>query len=279
MRDRGIATKRETKLQSRREVSGRDRPEDGCVAAGSHMRCTALVGGCSSELEQLQQRLDVRIGATGDVAPVLIEANLILYNKLARCMASKVMIVTLPTIQATENKSLKLEIAADYARRAAVELGRLDVVLLPDALTSASHESLTAGLIVGHMSALARQLRSYVIAPIRELRADNTSYNTAVLIDRAGATLGVYRQSFPASKGIHPSPDGVRLFELDFGRAAILLSWDQHFAELWQAAGALGADVVFWPESSPTIDVLAAAARHNYFVAGSSVDSTPLCRC
>ena len=84
MRDRGIATKRETKLQSRREVSGRDRPEDGSVAAGSHMRCTALVGGCSSELEQLQQRLDVRIGATGGVAPVLIEANMMLYNSIVR---------------------------------------------------------------------------------------------------------------------------------------------------------------------------------------------------
>ena len=67
----------------------------------------------------------------------------------------------------------------------------------------------------------------------------------------ACSTIGVYRKSFPTAKelqqGILPSPDGVSVFDLDFGRVAVLICYDQQFAELWHAAGALGADVVFWP--------------------------------
>ena len=101
------------------------------------------------------------------------------------------------------------------------------------------------------MRAVARRLQTYVIVPIWEMKR-NTTYNTAVLLDRDGSTVGLYRKIFLTDKersgsGLTASADGVHTFDLDFGRVAILVCWDQQFSELWQAVAALGADVVFWP--------------------------------
>ena len=145
-----------------------------------------------------------------------------------------------------------------YAKAAAARFGQLDVVLFPEDVTVPRNdaafrgESLARGPTIVSMSALARELGSYVLAPIHEWDTErNTTYNTAVVIGQDGGTVGVYRKSFPTPKeieeGIVPSPDGVRIFDLDFGRVAVLVCWDEQFPELWHAVGAMGADVVFWP--------------------------------
>ena len=62
---------------------------------------------------------------------------------------------------------------------------------------------------------------------------------------------------------------GVSLpvFDLDFGRIAILTCWDFNFPELWNAAAAQGADAVFWPAAAKGDEnVQGHALNNNFFV-------------
>ena len=54
--------------------------------------------------------------------------------------------------------------------------------------------------------------------------------------------------------GVWPASSGVRAFDLDFGRIAVLVCFDINFAELWLQAEGLGADLVVWPSAMATPD-------------------------
>ena len=123
------------------------------------------------------------------------------------------------------------------------------------------------------MKALARDLGSYVLVTVCELAVDGTTYSTAVLIDRAGDICGTHRKVFPTqtelANGVKPSHDGVGVYHVDFGRVSVLL--DGQHPELWQAAGAAGADVVFWPTvSNSSYTAAMYAALYNYYVVSAS---------
>ena len=86
----------------------------------------------------------------------------------------------------------------------------------------------------------------YVVCPIREQAADGRQYNTAVLLDREGSVAGYYRKVFVFwdEKGRHPSDEGVKVFDTDFGRIALLTCFDANFDEVWQEAERKGAEIV-----------------------------------
>ena len=79
-----------------------------------------------------------------------------------------------------------------------------------------------------------------------------------------------YRKHFPTLKEISANVQpGVFLpvFDLDFGRIAILTCWDINFPELWNAAAAQGADAVFWPAAAKGGEnVQGHAMNNNFFV-------------
>jgi hypothetical protein len=112
----------------------------------------------------------------------------------------------------------------------------------------------------------AKQYNMYVICPIRE-KVGEKEYNTAVLIDRKGKVAGWYRKIFiaPGEEAI-PSQEGVKVFDTDFGKICILTCFDSNFAELWQQADLLGAELVFWISGSSAngIWLNAYAVIHSY---------------
>lgn len=98
------------------------------------------------------------------------------------------------------------------------------------------------GPIVTSVRAVAAQHRMNIILPIHEARG-GAAYNTAVVIDRDGEVVGTYSKVFPvfgnasqtvppntasgasevAGPGsVLPAPSGVKAFDLDFGRVAVL---------------------------------------------------------
>lgn len=127
------------------------------------------------------------------------------------------------------------------------------------------------GPLVSSIRAVAKRHRMNIVLPIHEA-LDGRQYNTAVVIDREGAVVGVYRKVFPvwgdASQRVPPTaqgggevgpPDnvtpssaGVVAFDLDFGRIAVLVCFDTNFSELWQQAAALGAELVVYPSANST---------------------------
>lgn len=130
-----------------------------------------------------------------------------------------------------------------------------------------------SGPTITAVAEVARMHRMYVVAPIRELYVHPGSptreFNTAVLIGRDGTVVGQYRKMFPvigpppprgplgpaAEAGVTPGMDGVSVFQLDFGRVAILTCFDINFPELWASARARQADVVVWPSAMVVPDM------------------------
>ena len=87
-----------------------------------------------------------------------------------------------------------------------------------------------------------------MVCPIREQSADERQYNTAVLLDRAGQVAGLYRKVFVFwGEGLNLGQEGVKVFDIDCGRIALLTCFDLNFDELWQEAERQGAEIVFWP--------------------------------
>jgi hypothetical protein len=136
------------------------------------------------------------------------------------------------------------------------------------------------GPLVQSVSKIAAQYQMNVVLPIHESRGDKF-FNTAVVLDRQGRTVGTYSKVFPvfgntsghgahgeieAPDSVWPSSAGVKAFDLDFGRIAVLICFDINFAELWQQAEALGTDLVVWPSAMVTPDpsTLGYARIHQY---------------
>ena len=108
----------------------------------------------------------------------------------------------------------------------------------------------------------------YVLCPIREQAPDGKQYNTAVLLDRSGNVAGAYRKVFVFwGEGLNVSEEGVKVFDADFGRIAILTCFDANFDELWQEAERKGAEMVLWPSAYGGGLVLNGYAMiHNYWI-------------
>jgi hypothetical protein len=120
-------------------------------------------------------------------------------------------------------------------------------------------------MLVELLAPKARQYHMYIIAGLRALLPKDGpmgvytdpngthGVNSAVVIDRAGEYLGSYHKQWPCcgggSRDGFPGRDGTRVFDLDFGRIAIMTCFDMNFAESWHAAYAQGAEVVFWPSA------------------------------
>ena len=118
--------------------------------------------------------------------------------------------------------------------------------------------NVAAEAVTGNITTAVRQAaKKYninVIFTLDEIRQPTgKKYNTAVVIDRQGALAGTYSKIMPVfgnasqtvplrpggadnaevdpPSSITPSSEGVRVFDLDFGRVAVLICFDINFAE------------------------------------------------
>lgn len=106
---------------------------------------------------------------------------------------------------------------------------------------------------VRRLAPLAAELG--VVLPLSVFeRAHNAYFNTLVMVDADGATLGIYRKAhIPESPGYHekfyfsPGDTGFRVWNTRFGRLGVGVCWDQWFPESARAMALLGADLLLYP--------------------------------
>ncbi len=170
----------------------------------------------------------------------------------------------------------KLKLAKEHLEAAGRE--GVDIACLPEEFAGFNAEPVP-GPTTKAIGELARKHRMYVICPIRE-QAGQEQFNTAVLLDREGKVIGQYRKVFVFwGEGLVPGRDGLRTFDTDCGRIAILTCFDLNFPELWHEAETAGAEIVFWPSAYGGGNPLNAYAMlHHYYVvpvgAGNLIDIT-----
>ncbi len=142
----------------------------------------------------------------------------------------------------------------------------VDIACLPEEFAGKKAEPIP-GPTTDAIAALAKKYHMWVVCPIREL-AGSEQYNTAVLLDREGKVAGYYRKMFVFwGEGLQASKDGVKVFETDFGRIALLTCFDANFDELWQEAERKGAEMVLWPSAyGGGMPLNGYAMIHNYCI-------------
>jgi beta-ureidopropionase len=171
----------------------------------------------------------------------------------------------------------KLKLAIEHLETAGQQ--HVDIACLPEEFAGTKAEPVPGPTTLA-VAELARKHHMYVICPIRERAAGERQYNTAVLLDREGKVAGCYRKVFVFwGEGVNVSEDGVKAFDTDFGRISILTCFDANFAELWQEADRLGAEIVFWPSAyGGGMPLHGYAMCHNYYIVpvgkGNTIDCT-----
>jgi len=172
----------------------------------------------------------------------------------------------------------KLKLALDHLETAGKS--GVDIACLPEEFAGDDKAEPVPGPITSAVGEMARKHHMYVICPIREQAADGRVYNTAVILDRKGGVAGYYRKVFVFwGEGVNVSEEGVKVFDLDFGRISVLTCFDANFDELWQEAERQGAEIVFWPSAyGGGIPLNGYAMCHNYYVVpvgkGNMIDMT-----
>jgi N-carbamoylputrescine amidase len=85
-------------------------------------------------------------------------------------------------------------------------------------------------------------------------RAENAYFNTLVMVDADGRTLGIYRKShIPESPGYHekfyfsPGDTGFKVWPTRYGRLGVAVCWDQWFPESARAMALQGAEILLDP--------------------------------
>ncbi|AMV36827.1 carbon-nitrogen hydrolase family protein [Planctomyces sp. SH-PL62] len=176
----------------------------------------------------------------------------------------------------------------EMARKASAQSpGRgLDLAILPETVVTASGGEARDraipldGPVKETFGGLARKHRSYILATmdLAEPGPEATVYsNAAILFDRRGEVVGIYRKRHPVAYvgsdvlegGVTPGRE-CPVFDCDFGKLGIQICWDVQYDEGWDALAKAGAEIVAWPTASPaTLTPSAQAARHRYYVASS----------
>lgn len=157
-----------------------------------------------------------------------------------------------------------------------------DLVCLPETCTTGGvrFQSLAevaepvSGPMIDAVARLARKHQSYIICPIFTQR-EGAYWNSAVVIDRAGAIIGIYDKLHPVTTssdytvfeyGVQPG-QGVPVFDLDFGRVGIQICFDVGFPEQWAALATNGVRAVFWPSAyNGGMPLQVYAALHQIYV-------------
>lgn len=94
-----------------------------------------------------------------------------------------------------------------------------------------------------------------VVLPVSVFeRAGMAMYNSIVMIDAGGATLGTYRKThIPDAPGyaekyyFNPGDTGFNVWNTRFGRVGTLICWDQWFPEAARILALKGAEILLYP--------------------------------
>ncbi len=156
-----------------------------------------------------------------------------------------------------------------------------DVLCLPETLLEIGlphadrpYVESISGPTIDAFSALAKQHRLWVVAPL-SIRSDaGIIENMAVVIDRNGEVGGVYSKVHPTigecqQRSIVPGSEAT-VIDTDFGRLGLAICYDVGWPQHWQALADQGAELVVWPSAyDGGFPLRAYAWLHQYYVVSS----------
>ena len=167
---------------------------------------------------------------------------------------------------------------------------RADILCLPEMVTTANlprdmeyHAEEYPGAITAAFRRAARVHKINVVAPYL-VRSGKKIFNQATVIDMRGKIVGFYRKVQPtAEESRHVTPGNeLPVFEMDFGRIAVMICMDIYFPEIPRIYAFKGAEVLFWPTVShgPTQEALrtqltARAVDNSLIVAEANLANHP----
>jgi predicted amidohydrolase len=163
-----------------------------------------------------------------------------------------------------------------------------DIACLPEFFSAMNcdHEELRAraepvpGPLTKRAAAIAREHEMTVVLPLVERRG-GALHNSAVLIDSAGAILGVAAKTHLTRVerediGLTAGSD-YPVFDLPWCQAGIMICYNGHFPEVARILALRGADIIFFPslqrrlgERKCAIQVAARAMDNAVYIARSS---------
>ena len=215
------------------------------------------------------------------------------------CTVAAVQIA--PVAGALTAQSIAANVAkcVDVTRRCVAATGA-DLVVLPESATTGftpdcSTEELwdlitdLPGGLIAPIQDVARELGVIVCVGTYERGpARGVVYNSAVLIDRTGEVLGVYRKTHPfcseiVTGGGWVTPgDTVTVCETDIGRIGMIICFDGDYPELSRIQAVQGAEIICRPSAllrSADIWELTSRARaydnHVYVIGANAVGIDP----
>jgi N-carbamoylputrescine amidase len=101
---------------------------------------------------------------------------------------------------------------------------------------------------------VARETGIVVIGSLFERRAAGIYHNTAVVIEKDGTLLGMYRKMHIPDDPLYyekyyftPGDLGFLTFDTSFARVGTLVCWDQWYPEAARLTALRGAEVIFYP--------------------------------
>ncbi len=110
------------------------------------------------------------------------------------------------------------------------------------------------GPTVTALSKVAKNTGMAIVASIYEKAAHGLHYNTVVMIEKDGASLGHYRKMhiphdplFEEKYYFAPGDLGFKAFDTQAGKIGTLICWDQWYPEAARLTAMQGADVLFYP--------------------------------
>jgi predicted amidohydrolase len=151
---------------------------------------------------------------------------------------------------------MNLERAVGYI--ALAEERGADVLCLPEMVSTANVPRELEycaeeypGEITRTFQRAARTHRVNLVAPYL-VRSGRKVYNQATVIDRKGKIVGFYRKVQPTAEESRHVALGNELpvFDLDFGRIAVMICMDVYFPEIPRIYAVKGAEILFWPTVS-----------------------------
>jgi beta-ureidopropionase len=138
------------------------------------------------------------------------------------------------------------------------------------------------GPTVEALRPLARRYAMAMVIPIFETPMAGVYYNTSVVLDADGSTLGLYRKNhLPQVSGFwekfyfKPGNLGYPTFQTRYARIGVYTCYDRHFPEGARLLGMNGAEIVFNPSATVAglaqylwkLEQPAHAVANGYFVA------------
>jgi predicted amidohydrolase len=167
----------------------------------------------------------------------------------------------------------------------------LDLAVLPETAVTGAGESVgrvadwsfpLEGAIKDTFAQEARKCHCYVVVPLFLLddRATKRCSNAAILFDRRGEVVGIYRKvhlvvdpgtdTGSMERGSTPGKEEP-VFKCDFGKLGIQICYDMEFDYGWKELARKGAELVAWPTQSPqTSQPAGRAKRGGYYIVSST---------